>query len=190
MWKELLSHDMPNWCFSEVRVVGEPEGVHRLFLLMKGLEEMERPFVDNDFGTAWYGNLVHLLGGNYRDFHCRGHWMDLKLENAVLRWVDMAAWGPVIGVFELIEKAIPGLKVYFTAEEEGCDVFVTNDAEGRFFTARYILSTEVDWEYFDDLDSLLKHASMLCGRNITTIEQLWDVINELDDWWLHEFEII
>lgn len=124
---------MPNWCFTDVRVVGPPGQVEKLYLMMKGLEDMMMPLVENGFGTRWYGNLVHLLGDDYQKFHCRGHWAELRMSTSVLKWVDMTAWGPVIDVFKLIERKFPGLKVYFSAEEECNDVFVTNDADGRFF---------------------------------------------------------
>lgn len=180
---------MPNWCFSEVCVYGSHKGISKLFSIMKGLQDMSSPLIENDFGTTWYGNLVHKLGKSYRDIDCRGYWMDLRMDKSVIKWADMAAWEPVYDVFKLIENTMPSLKVYYSAEEEGCNIFVTNDVEGKFFSARYILSTEKDREYFEDAELLLKEASIQSHKNITTIDQLWDIIQELDDWSLNVFDI-
>ena len=181
---------MANWCFSEVCVDGDTRAVGELYLMMRRLESMDKPLIENDFGVSWYGNLVQRLGGDYRSMHCRGHWMELQLVGSVLKWADMAAWGPVIDVFGLIERMWPGLRVYFSAEEESNEVFLTNDTTGRHFTSRYILSTEQGWTYHDDEASLLNDASAQYGKRIMTLDQLWDIIGLMDDWSLHEFEVM
>ena len=181
---------MPNWCFTDVRVVGPHGQVEKLYLMMKGLEDMMMPLVENGFGTRWYGNLVHLLGGDCQKIHCRGHWAELRMPTSVLKWVDMSAWGPVVDVFKLIERKFPGLKVYFWAEEECNDVFVTNDADGRFFKARFFLATDWDSEYYDDEASLLQAASAQAGREFLSMEGLWDYVFQSSEWSLHEIEII
>ena len=45
---------------------------------MKGLEEREKPSVENDFGTSWLGCLVAALGKDWQDIHCRGSWSELE----------------------------------------------------------------------------------------------------------------
>lgn len=43
------------------------------------------------------------------------------------------------------------MKVYFIVEEEGGEVYATNDKEGRFFDYRFLVDSCVDgadeWEY-------------------------------------------
>ena len=181
---------MPNLCFTDVRVTGPRGQVEKLYLMMKGLEEMKMPLAENDFGTRWYGNLVHLLGGDYQKIDCRGNWAELQMSSSVLKWVDMSAWGPVIDVLGLIERMFPGLNVFFAAEEECNDVFVTNDADGHFFKASFSLTTDWDSEYYDDAASLLRAASVQAGRKFLSMEQLWNYVIESSEWSLHEFEII
>ena len=181
---------MPNWCFAGVRVTGPKNEVRKLYHMMKNLEKMKEPLVENGFGTAWYGNLVHLLGGDWNIVYCRGSWSDLKLmADDVLAWNDETAWGPMTEVFELIEKAMPELKVWYMAEEEGMEIYVTNDADGILFPERYILRSDCDTEYYADLPTLLKDASAMLKQEIKSKEQLLAIIEEKDDWAFHEFEV-
>ncbi len=39
---------------------------------------------------------------------------------------DETAWWPMTKVFELIEKAMPELKVWYMAEEEGLEIYETH----------------------------------------------------------------
>jgi len=182
---------MPNWCFAGVRVSGPKEKVRKLFNMMKNLEEMEEPLVENGFGSSWYGNLVTILGGDWNEIYCRGSWSDLRLiEDDVLAWNDETAWSPMAEVFELIEKAIPGLKVWYIAEEEGMEIYITNDRECRYFPDRYILQTPEDREYYESLDQLLSDAAKELKFVINTKEELEDTIQDLEDWAFYEFEVV
>lgn len=181
---------MPNWCFAGVRITGPKDEVKKLYLIMKNLQEMKKPLIDNGFGTSWYGCLVHHLGGEWSNVYCRGSWSDLRLiEDNVLAWNDETAWSPMYEVFELIEKAMPELNVWYMAEEEGMEIYVTNDADGIYFPERFILRTDWDTEYYADLPSLLKDASAMLKQEIKTKEQLEAIIEEKDDWAFHEFEV-
>ena len=182
---------MPNWCYAGVRIDGPQKKVKKLYHMMKNLEEMENPLLDNGFGTAWYGNLVHILGGDWNKVYCRGSWSDLRLEDDnVLAWNDETAWGPMVEVFELIENSIPGLKVWFKAEEEGMQIYVTNDKEGVYFPERYILSIDWESEYYEELEEVLEVASAVLKREITSKKELEEAIEELDDWAFYEFQVI
>ena len=181
---------MPNWCFAGVRVDGPKDKVRKLYHIMKNLEEIKEPLVENGFGTSWYGCLVHLLGGNWKEVYCRGSWSDLWIDENVIGWNDETAWSPMTEVFTLIESAIPGLKVWYMAEEEGMEIYESNDADGIYFPERYILRYGWDTEYYDNLNSLLKDASVMLKREIKTREELEAIIEDLDDWSFHQFELV
>ena len=173
------------------RVTGPADKVRKLYNMMKNLEEMKEPLVENGFGTTWYGNLVHILGGDWNKVYCRGSWSDLNLMgDDVLAWNDETAWGPMTEVFGLIEKTIPGLKVWYMAEEEGMEIYETNDQDGIYFPERYILRTDSDTEYYEELSQVLKVASDKLKRKITTKEELEKAIEDLDDWAFYEFKVV
>ncbi|MBR6283749.1 MAG: hypothetical protein IKR25_05570 [Muribaculaceae bacterium] len=159
--------------------------------MCQNLEEMKEPLVENGFGTAWYGNLVTILGGDWNDVYCRGSWSDLRLmSDDVLAWSDETAWGPMIEVFGLIEKTLPGLKVWYMAEEECMEIYETNDQDGIYFPERYVLRTDWDTEYDEELSQVLKVASDKLKRDITTKDELTAAIDDLDDWAFYEFKVV
>ena len=108
----------------------------------------------------------------------------------VLAWNDETAWGPMVEVFELIEKALPGLKTWYMAEEEGMEIYETNDADGIYFPERYILRTDWDTEYYADIQSLLKDASAMFKQKINNLEQLEAFIEDMEDWSFYKFEVV
>lgn len=181
---------MPNWCYSGVRVDGPKRKVRKLYHMMKNLEMMKEPLIENGFGTSWYGNLVKILGEDWHKVYCRGSWSDLWIDENVIGWNDETAWEPMLQVFELIEEAIPELKVWYMAEEEGMEIFVTNDAQGVYFPERYIFRTDWDTEYYADIRSLLKDASAMLRQEITTQEQLEAIIEDMEDRSFYKFELV
>lgn len=59
------------------------------------------------------------------------------------------------------------MKVYFIVEEEGGEVYATNDKEGRFFDYRFLVDSCVDgadeWEYFDTKEQALSYVARRMG---------------------------
>ena len=96
----------------------------------------------------------------------------------------------MLEVFTLIEKAIPGLKVWYMAEEEGMEIYETNDRDGIYFPERYILRTDWDTEYYKELSQVLKIASEELKQDIHAKEELEKAIEDLDDWAFHEFKVV
>ena len=76
---------MPNWCSTAYAIEGDAKEIKSLYELMKRLEDMEKPSVENGFGTTWLGCLVDALGKDWHNVHCRGSWSCLELEGDVLK---------------------------------------------------------------------------------------------------------
>lgn len=149
---------MPNWAYTQYRVVGDKEQLCRLYDIMNKLENMPEPGLhESDFGASWLGNLVIKLDGKHEDVYCRGYWSNLNIEDEYLTFDVESAWGELYETRKFIEKQFPDIKIYFQCEESGNCVFETNDALGRFFTERYYLGIENEESlYFDTLESLIK----------------------------------
>lgn len=64
------------------------------------------------------------------------------------------------------------MKVFFIVEEEMCEVYATNDAEGKYFNCRSVLTSYVDGKYhreeFKNKNEALKYAAKLIGRDYVT----------------------
>ena len=76
------------------------------------------------------------------------------------------------------------------AEEEGMEIYETNDTQGVYFPERYILRTDWDTEYYEDLSQVLKIASNKLKRKITTKDELEKATEDLDDWAFYEFKVV
>ena len=163
---------MPNWCFTQYVAEGPKEQLRRLHETMVTIAAMPNPgLIENDFGSAWLGNLVMALGVNPREeshFRCRGEYsvydFDDKSSDTLL-FDTTTAWCEADDTRRLIEKVFPSVHLYFISEEFGCGYWETNDVQGKYFRDRYYLSTEDD----DDIDE----------HYFETLEELADAIKEL-----------
>ena len=90
------------------------------------------------------GQLVEALGKNPDEIMCRGDWSDLERHGDTLRMTFETAWTPCYEVTLLMKAVYPSLRIYYKAEEPGCEVYLKNDADGKYFP-----ETESDGHPFD-----------------------------------------
>mgnify|MGYP000033476497 FL=1 len=192
---------MPNWCSTEYVIDGDAKEVKQLYELMKGLEEREKPSVENDFGTSWLGCLVDALGKDWQDIHCRGSWSELEMDSDVLKFSTETAWSPCNETFDLVREAFPSLRYYFQAEEPGMCIYETNDEYGTYFTDRFFLDVctpneEYFSEYFEQQEDAFAWFEEEFGEPIRSVEDVealdaeWSEQCENAFCYLHEFEIV
>ena len=90
------------------------------------------------------------------------------------------AWNPPLELLELIRDCYPSLKYYYAAEGDGWDWYLTNDAEGKYYSSRYVVDMEPDIEYFDTIEEACKHVSAYIGKLIApTLNAL---LQAAEDW--------
>ena len=135
---------MPNICTTNYVFEGKNEELDALYQKMKELQEMEQPLVKNGLGPTWLGCLVKALGKNPDDVLCRGIWIELERQDDILLVTFETAWTPCYEVTQLMETVYPSFRIYYKAEEPGCEVYLKNDAEGKYFP-----ETETDGHPFD-----------------------------------------
>ena len=135
---------MPNICTTNYVFEGKNEELDALYQKMKELQEMEQPLVKNGLGPTWLGCLVKALGKNPDDVLCRGIWIELERQDDILLVTFETAWTPCYEVTQLMKTIFPSLRIYYKAEEPGCEVYLKNDAEGKYFP-----ETEADGHPFD-----------------------------------------
>ena len=124
---------MPNICTTNYVIEGEKKDLDALYQTMKELQEMEQPAVENGFGPTWLGCLVKALGKNPDEVECRGVWTDPERQDDTLRVTFETAWTPCYEVTQLMKAVYPSLRIFYKAEEPGCEVYLKNDAEGKYF---------------------------------------------------------
>jgi hypothetical protein len=112
---------MANICATNYVIEGEKNELDALYETMKNLQ-----------GQA-LGQLVKALGKDPDEVMCRGEWSDLERQDGTLRMTFETAWTPCYEVTDLLKAAYPSLRIYYKAVEPGCEVYLKNDAEGKYF---------------------------------------------------------
>ena len=112
---------MPNICVTNYVIEGEKTELDALYEKMKELRGQS------------LGQLVEALGKNPDEIMCRGDWSDLERQGDTLRMIFETAWTPCYEVTNLLKAVYPSLRIFYKAEEPGCEVYLKNDAEGKYF---------------------------------------------------------
>ena len=192
---------MSNPAFMFVCIAGDRRQLRSLYGKMLRLQNRKDPLVENGFyyPKRWLGNLVTRLGAKWQDVDCRGTWDDLKLNGNVLCFFTETAWQAPIDVLHLIQKVYPGLEIYFSAEGDGWDFYMTNDKDGCFFKSRFELDMPPENDYYDTIEEVAERIGAYIGRKIeptkeavyAAIEEFEDTTDDIDAYInLKEFEIV
>ena len=183
---------MANWAYTSYRIVGKTEEVQDLYLKIQQLQDMDEPLEPSCFGNLWLGCLVTILGKNWKDIYCRGKIIYFSLNNGVLSIDTESAWSEMQEVRQLIQTIYPSFEIFYYEEEPGWCSYETNDHDKRFFSQRYILD-DLDGEgpeYYDDIDSLLKAASEIFGKELKTMADLNEIVENSDGYSLHDIQVV
>ena len=192
---------MSNPAFMSVCIEGDRRQIRSLYGKMLRLQNREKPLIDNGFyhPKRWLGNLVARLGSNYHEVFCRGTWDYLQLSQGVLTFSTETAWVAPFEVLHLIERVYPQRRIYFAADGDGWDWYLTNDRVGRYFKSRFELDMPPDNEYYDTIDEVAAQISAYIGQSIAptlgavhaAIEE-WEETNEDLDAYinLREYKIV
>ena len=130
------------------------------------------------------------LGGEIDD--------DPTLENGVLSFYAEERWG-LQDFNELLEQKFPDIKIYWVVEESGCEVYATNDKEGKYFPDRFYVDICIDdiydSEYFTKEESMWKWISEKTGGKITNMEQAEAFVGDEDSLYdnfisIHQFSVM
>jgi hypothetical protein len=107
------------------------------------------------------------LGGEIDD--------DPTLENGILRFYAEERWG-LQDFEELLIQKFPDIKVYWVVEEPGCEIYCTNDEEGKYFPERYYVDTCIDdiynSEYFQTEEEVYKWLDKLTKGRVKSEEDV------------------
>lgn len=175
---------MSNPAFMSVCIEGDQRQIRSLYGKMLRLQNREKPLIDNGFyyPKRWLGNLVARLGADYQEVYCRGTWDYLQLSHGVLTFSTETAWEAPFEVLHLIERVYPGVRIFFAADGDGWDWYLTNDREGRYFKSRFELDMPPDNEYYDTIDKVVAKVSAYIGQPVApTLEAVYAAIEEWEE---------
>jgi len=171
---------MPNWCYTSYTCVGDAKDIKNFQKLILSLERRKKPLVPNGFGNLWLGCIVKKLGGDWHKVYCRGSITDYSIqENGTLCLSTETAWAEMAEWRRFIESKYPSLKLFFQAEEEGCEYYVTNDTIGTYYPERYLLEDEEnESQYFNTLEEACAAVKQLTGKEVADEKQIQTAIDE------------
>ena len=81
-------------------------------------------------------------------------------------------------VFKLVKSIYPSLEIYYQAEEDANGVFITNDSEGAYFTDRFRIEYDCDYEYFTTIEGVCDYISGIIRKEVKTREDMEAAIND------------
>jgi len=163
-------------------VVGNKASIKKLEAIIQKCEKAEKPIAESDFGNLWLGAVIKALGYNPEKFECRGQITEYYIKNDVLVIHQETAWCEQKGFRQAIEKRYPSLCVFFIDEEPGCDVYATNDLDGKYFPYKYYLDTSEGSEEFKTIDDAAKYvAGVVCHSVRPTIEYVKKACEEYEE---------
>ena len=133
------------------------------------------------------------LGGEISD--------EPTLDNGVLRFWAEERWG-LQDFEELLRQKFSDIKVYWIVEECGCEMYCTNDREGKYFPERYWVDTAQDdiyqSEYFKTEEAMYEWLSKITNGRVKSKEDIEKFNSDYEDSgtddenfiYIHEFEIV
>lgn len=190
---------MANWCITDYRIEGSEESLKKIN------DALLNHAVVEDSSDNWEGNVLIALGYTEKElrdantkYYLRGfvtYYEPPKSFEYPLSLNCEEAWN-VTDFRKLLEEKLPDVKVYFTAEEPGCEYYVTNDEEGIYFPDRYYVDAYIgnDWysEYFGTKEDALEYISQISDCKTEEDIEKFNENQEDDEEYIciHEFEII
>lgn len=117
----------------------------------------------------------------------------------ILRFWAEERWG-LQDFHELLKQKFPDIKVYWIVEEPGCEVYCTNDKEGKYFPERFWVDTAQDdiyqSEYFSTEEAMYKWLNEKYGVKSEEEVEAWNADyeatgDECENFiYIHKFEIV
>lgn len=128
-------------------------------------------------------------------YSLRGCVIDNSIENDTLKVYAEEAWC-LSDFSEAIQEIFPHSNIYWYVEEPGMEIYETNDSEGKYFPAKYVLEYYVNWDlegnyYPESEEDLFEITSVLTDGKVTDFQSL-DKFNENESTYfiLHNIRVI
>lgn len=191
---------MANWASTSYRIEGSKSDLERVFGVIDDFIKGRVASTREDATADWEGNIVKALGAMDEEIdnnYLRGFIQDYELDGDTIRIEAEEAWGAT-DFRHVLGKLMPDLTIYYIVEEAGCEVFATNDTDGKYYPERYLVDAyvkDVDYyEYFEIEKQMKSFVSSLLEKEDFTEEDIeaWNEEHEDDDSYInvHEFKYV
>lgn len=191
---------MANWASTSYRIEGSKEDLEKVYNVIDEFMSERRKPVEVDASNEWEGNIVRALGATdeqMKNNYLRGFIEEYEMDGDIIRIEAEEAWGTT-DFRHVLAQLMPELTIYYIVEEPGCEVYATNDADGKYFPERFYVDAFVNGdyqsEYFDTEEQAMTYVANLLGKQEVSKNELenWNECHEEDDnfIYIHEFEIV
>ena len=191
---------MANWASTSYRIEGSKSDLERVFGVIDDFIKGRVASTREDATADWEGNIVKALGAMDEEIdnnYLRGFIQDYELDGDTIRIEAEEAWGAT-DFRHVLGKLMPDLTIYYIVEEAGCEVFATNDTDGKYYSERYLVDAYVKgadyYEYFETDKQMKSFVSSLIEKEDFTEEDIeaWNEEHEDDGFYIyvHEFKYV
>ena len=191
---------MANWASTSYAIEGSKSDLERVFNVIDDFVKGNVKPVEENTSKEWEGNIVTALGATdeqMKNNYLRGFIQTYEIIDGVLHLEAEEAWGTT-DFRHLLAKLMPVLTIYYIVEECGCEVYATNDCDGKYFTESYYIDICIDGdyfsEYFDTEKQVLAYVAQLLKKESVTMKDIDEWNEEQDDnenyIYVHEFKYV
>ena len=191
---------MANWASTSYAIEGSKSDLERMFNVINDFVKSNVKPVEANASKEWEGNIVKALGASeeqMKNNYLRGFIQTYEIIDGVLYIEAEEAWGTT-DFRHLLAKLMPELTIYYIVEECGCEVYATNDCDGKYFTESYYVDICIDGdyfsEYFDTEKQVLAYVAQLLKKESVTMKEIDEWNEEQDDnenyIYVHEFKYV
>lgn len=191
---------MANWASTSYAIEGSKSDLERMFNVINDFVKSNVKPVEANASKEWEGNIVKALGASeeqMKNNYLRGFIQTYEIIDGVLYIEAEEAWGAT-DFRHLLAKLMPELTIYYIVEECGCEVYATNDCDGKYFTESYYVDICIDGdyfsEYFDTEKQVLAYVAQLLKKESVTMKDIDEWNEEQDDnenyIYVHEFKYV
>ena len=191
---------MANWASTSYAIKGNKSDLESVFNVINDFVKSNVKPVEANASKEWEGNIVKALGASeeqMKNNYLRGFIQTYEITDGVLYIEAEEAWGAT-DFRHLLAKLMPELTIYYIVEECGCEVYATNDCDGKYFTESYYVDICIDGdyfsEYFDTEKQVLAYVAQLLKKESVTMKEIDEWNEEQDDnenyIYVHEFKYV
>lgn len=191
---------MANWASTSYRIEGSKEDLEKVYNVIDEFMSERRKPIEVNASSEWEGNIIRALGATdeqMKNNYLRGFIEEYEMDGDIIRIEAEEAWGTT-DFRQVLAQLMPELTIYYIVEEPGCEVYATNDADGKYFPERFYVDAFVNGdyqsEYFETEEQAMTYVANLLGKKEVSKNELenWNECHEEDNnfIYIHEFEIV
>lgn len=191
---------MANWALTSYFIEGSKKDLEKIYNIIDDFMSGRQAPVEENASANWEGNILKTLGATeeqLKNNYLRGFIQEYEMDESVISIKAEEAWGDT-DFRHVLKTLVPELTIYFVTEEPGCEVYITNDADGKYFPCRFYVEARInencESDYFEDETEAMDYIAALIGKEKINKADLeaWNKQHE-DDYdyaYIYEFKVL